>query len=214
MITLPKVISLAFLSVGVFLLVQVVLPIVSFQLWEIGQNVNNQSLISPKQTKNAQVLGVSVENKDNFPAIVSSLTRGSKASYSQFLVSLPKLNLDGAIVWVDSNDLSKGLAHLPGSALPGERGNVFISGHSALSPLFNIKTAAFAKLQDLKKGDQIIIKTNNTKYTYEITELKIVKPADLSVITPPDTMNRYISLMTCVPPGLNFKRLVVLGKMI
>lgn len=214
MITVPKVVSLTFLSIGIFLLVQVLLPVISFQLWEIGQKVNSQVLISPRQNKSAQILGVSVEKKDNFPLFVSTLTRASKASYSQFLVSIPKLNIDGAITWVDSNDLSQGLAHLPGSALPGEKGNVFISGHSALSPLFNLKTAAFAKLQDLKKGDQIIVKANNTKYTYQVTELKVVNPSDLSVITSPDTMNRYISLMTCVPPGLNFRRLVVLGKMI
>lgn len=212
MITKPRVVSLTFLAVGVFLLVQVVMPIVSFQLWELGQNVNSEVLISPKQT--TQILGVSVENKDNFPLIVSNLTRVSKANYDQFLLSVPKLKIDGAIVWVDSNDLSKGLAHLPGSALPGERGNVFISGHSALSPIFNFKTAAFAKLQDLKKGDQIVVKANNTQYIYKVVELRVVHPSDVSVIIPPDTMNRFISLMTCVPPGLNFKRLVILGKMI
>lgn len=209
----PKLISLSLLAVGVFLLLQVVLPIASFQLWEIGQNYNNKGLVSPTEP-DAQVLGVSVENKDNFPAIVSNLTRESKANFSKFYLSVPRLNIDQAEVFVDSNNLAAGLVHLPGSALPGERGNVFISGHSALSPLFNFKTAAFAKLQDLKKGDRIEVLANNAKYIYEITEIKTVKPTDLSVIRAPDTMNRYVTLMTCVPPGLNFKRLVVLGKML
>ena len=34
------------------------------------------------------------------------------------------------------------------------------------------------------------------------------------VLNPPDNKGRYITLMTCYPPGLNFKRLIVLGKMI
>lgn len=214
MITLSKLVSLTFLFIGGFLLVQVSLPIISFHLWELGQNYNNQLLISPKQEKGAQILGVSIQNKDNFPAIVSTLTRTSKASYSEFSLTIPRLKIDKARVLVDSNELSQGLVHLPSSALPGEKGNVFISGHSALSPLFAFKTALFAKLQDLQKGDRIIIQANNTEYVYQVSELTVVSPSDVSVVVPPDPLNRFISLMTCVPPGLNFKRLVVLGKML
>ena len=91
---------------------------------------------------------------------------------------------------------------------------MFISGHSALIQFFNLKQALFANLTDLKKGDQIIIEAGGTKFKYEVSGFKIVDPKDLSVITAPEPQGRYISLMTCVPPGLNFKRLVVLGKMI
>lgn len=209
-----KLISLGLLSIGIFLLAQVILPVVSFQLWEIRQNQSNELLISPKKGKDTQILGVSIQNKDNFPAIVSTLSRGTKAPYVEFSLTVPTLKIKKEKVWVDSNDLSQGLVHLPGSALPGEKGNVFISGHSASSPLFGFKNAIFSKLQDLKKGDKIIVEVNNTEYIYQITDLKVVNPADLSVILPPDTINRFVTLMTCVPPGLNFKRLVVLGKML
>ncbi len=124
------------------------------------------------------------------------------------------MNINDATVKVDSNDLSESLAHLPGSALPGEKGNVFISGHSALSRLFSLKTVLLANLSDLKKGDKIMINAAGAKFIYQVIELKVVDPTDLSVINPPDTKGRFITLMTCVPPGLNFKRLVVLGKMI
>lgn len=209
-----KLISLGLLSAGVFLLAQVILPIISFQLWEIRQNRSNELLISPNRERSAQILGVSIQNKDNFPAIVSTLARETKAPYVEFSLTVPALKIEKEKVWVDSNDLSKGLVHLPGSALPGEKGNVFISGHSASSPLFGFKKAIFAKLQDLKKGDKIIVEANNTKYVYQVDVLEVVNPSDLSVISPPDLLNRFISLMTCVPPGLNFKRLIVLGKML
>lgn len=209
-----KLISLGLLSIGIFLLAQVILPIISFQLWEIRQNQSNELLISPKKGKSAQILGVSIQNKDNFPAIISTLSRGTKAPYVEFSLTIPALKIEKEKVWVDSNDLSKGLTHLPGSALPGEKGNVFISGHSASSPLFGFKNAIFGKLQNLKKGDKIIVEANNTKYVYQVGGLKVVDPSDLSVISAPDPLNRFISLMTCVPPGLNFKRLVVLGKML
>lgn len=209
-----KLISLGLLSTGIFLLLQITLPIISYQLWEIRQNSNDSLLISPKNPKGAQILGVSIENKDNFPAIVSSLSRETIAPYIAFNVTIPALKITKEEVRVDSNDLSKGLVHLPGSALPGEKGNVFISGHSASSPLFGFKIAIFAKLQNLKKGDKIIVEAGRVDYIYQVVDLIAIAPSDLSVILPPDPVNRFITLMTCVPPGLNFKRLIVLGKML
>lgn len=208
-----KLIPLGFLSIGIFLLMQIVLPLISFQLWAIGQQYNSRNLISPREP-HEQVLGISVVNKDNFPAIISSLQRETKPNYDEFSLSIPSLKIDKAEVLVDTNDLSRTLAHLPGSSLPGEKGNVFISGHSALSQLFPLKNAYFSRLPDLKKGDQIVIETPGSKFIYEVVAFKIVDPKDLSVFVAPESQGRYISLMTCVPPGLNFKRLVVLGKMI
>lgn len=208
MIVVSKILSLSFLFFGIFILLQVLLPIISFQIWQLSQQFSTTALISPQRSDS--ILGVSVENTDNFPAFVSHFKRD--VPYTQFEISIPKLKLRKEEVLVDSNDLSAGLAHLPGTALPGERGNVFISGHSALSPF--IKKSPFAKLADLKKGDRIEILAMGTKFNYEVLDLKAVPPNDLSVINPPDQFGRYISLMTCVPPGLNFKRLVILGKLI
>src|SRR3989344_4041861 len=208
MISISKIIPVGFLSIGVFLLMQVVLPLVSFKVWEFGQQYKNELLVSPALS-GKQVLGVSIENKDNFSKIVSSLKRETIANYSQFSITIPKLKIDHSQVLVDSNDLSKSLAHLPGSALPGERGNVFISGHSALSRFLNLEKAEFGNLTDLKKGDEIIIEAIGVKFKYRVEQIKVIKPDDLSVINPPNTQGRYISLMTCVPPGLNLKRLVV-----
>ncbi len=214
MIAVSRVISIGFLFIGAFVLMQVILPVVSFQIWAIGQQYNSASLISPKASKGGQVLGISVQTQDNFPTFISNLTREIKPNYDQFKLSIPRLKMEAAAVYVDSNDLLKGLAQLPGSALPGEKGNLFISGHSVISPLFSFKSVVFARLMDLKKGDQIMVEAGGAQFVYQVVELKVVDPKNLSVIPPPDVLGRYISLMTCVPPGLNFKRLVVLGKML
>lgn len=208
-----KLVSLGFLSIGIFILMQVILPVVSFQIWAIGQKYNNQVLISPEKS-GGQTLGVSIQNKDNFPSFISNFIRQTQPNYNQFQLSIPKLKISKAIVYIDSNDLSKGLAHLPGSALPGEKGNVFISGHSAINRFLAGETAVFAKLIDLKKDDEVLVEAANSQFIYKVTGIKIADPGDLSIIPAPETQGRYISLMTCVPPGLNLKRLVVLGKMI
>jgi len=206
MITISKIIPLTFLLVGVFLL------IVSFQLLWFGQKYNNVTLISPTEEK--EILGVSIENKDNFPAFISSNQRENLPNYEKFSLTIPKLKIANELVNVDSNDLSSGLIHLPGASLPGEKGNVFISGHSALSRIFSLKNAVFASLPNLKKGDEIEVSARGTKFKYQVVETKLIDPKDTSVINPPDNKGRYITLMTCYPPGLNFKRLIVLGKMI
>lgn len=212
--TVKRILPLTFLFIGLFLLMQVVLPVISYQLWELGQRMDNNLLISPEPETGSNIMGVSIKDSDSFPAFFSYQHRENKPNYSVFSLTINKLKLKDVKVIVDSNDLQGGLVHLPGTAIPGEKGNVFISGHSAGSAFFSPKEVYFSKLQDLKKGDEIIVEAGGTKFTYQVIGLTVVNPKDLSVIKAPDDQGRYISLMTCVPPGLNFKRLVVLGKLI
>ncbi len=209
-----RAISLFFLFAGIIILAQVSLPLVSFKIWELSFTKSNMPLVSPTSP---QVRGISVQRTEtNFPAIISTIERKTPSPFSQFYISISALKIEKASVFVDNNDLAKGLIHLPGSALPGEKGNVFISGHSSLPLLLgrSISKAIFVNLQKLQKGDQVKVFLGNTEFTYQILNLKIVDPNDLSVIAPPDFSERYLTLMTCIPPGLNTKRLVVLGKLI
>src|SRR3989344_1211280 len=112
MITSSKIIPLTFLLIGVFLLMQIIMPLISFQLLWFGQKYNNVALVSP--TKDSQVLGVSIQNENSFPAFVSSLKRETTAAFDHFSLTIPKLKIENEVVVVDSNDLSKGLVHLPG----------------------------------------------------------------------------------------------------
>lgn len=222
MIAWGKLLSGIFISIGMFFLIQVSLPLLNFEL--IQQkflSAENNSLISPQKHKYAAVLGVSIQTDDQFPAIVSDLIRDSKPDYNHFFLSVPNLNMNEEEVMLDSNDLNQGLAHLPGSGLPGEKGNVFVSGHSALPVSMNLASffgkgikPIFSSLITMKKGDQIYVRAGGTKYTYQVISTKLVKPSDTSVIYPPDPSGRFITLMTCVPPGLNTSRWIVLGKLI
>lgn len=206
--------SIVLLILGILVLLQVGFPLLSFKLWEIANISSDLPLISP-QVSSEQVLGISVEQTpSNFPAFISTLQRDSKPLYDKFYLSIPSLKIDQAEVLVDSNNLTTSLAHLPGSALPGEKGNVFISGHSVLPLIFTKDTSTlFGNLPKLKVGDEVKIGIGKGQFSYKIIGMRIVDPKDLSVILPPDRQGRYITLMTCVPPGLNTKRLVMLGQL-
>lgn len=211
----PKIISISSLGLGVFLLVQIAMPLASFGLWEVAHNNQNVPLLDPTQTKREAVLGISVENQDGFSALVSTKKREIPATYNDFVVKIPKINVQGAKAVVDSNEFNYNLAHLPGSALPGEKGNVFITGHSSLVQFFrqdNYK-AIFANLPKLEKGDEILVDAGGTEYKYTVVAMRVVDPTETWVINPPDEDGRYLTLMTCVPPGLSVKRLIVLAKL-
>lgn len=209
------VLPLAFLGVGVFILVQVIMPLLSYKLWEVTSYQENTALISPT-FEGQQVLGVSLKNIDgNFPALVSENQRTTAAPYSEFTVSVPSIKLENIKTLVDSNDFEQNLAHMPGTALPGERGNVFITGHSSLPQFYrpgNFK-AIFANLPKVKKGDEVFVEAGGQKFTYKVIGLKVVDPKETWVINPPDNQGRYLTLMTCVPPGLYLKRLIVLAEL-
>lgn len=213
---LIKIFSLVFLGIGIFVLMQVIMPLVSYQLWEFTEYSQNKSnlLVSPV-AKNQQTLGVSIEKTaNNFPAIVPKNVDGARP-YKEFTITIPSIGLEGVRIIVDSNDLDKSLVHLPGSSLPGEKGNVFVSGHSSLPQFYrpgNFK-AIFANLPKVKKGDVISVDAGGQRFEYIVEGLKIVDPSETWVINPPDSTGRYISLMTCVPPGLYLKRLIVLGRL-
>ncbi len=209
-----KIFSLLFLGFGIFVLVQVVMPFAAFKFWEVTTLQGDLVLIDPRPN-NQNVLGVSIENVDNFPVIVSTHARTSPASFQEFRLFIPKIGLDWAKVVVDTNDFENSLALLPGSPLPGEKGNVFISGHSSLTQLYKAGNyqAVFARLPELSRGDEIDVEALGERYRYFIEGMKIVDPKDISVVNPPDNSGRYLTLMTCVPPGFNTKRLIVLARL-
>lgn len=209
---LLKLLSLLSLGVGVFIIIQLVMPLVAFATWEVQAVDKDSVLVSPAQQTTVQ--GVSVQTQGNFPAFISSNAQ-TDLPYQSFLLSIPSIKVTDMTVRVASNDFNNTPAQLPGTALPGERGNVFISGHSSLPQLLKSSgaKAVFSTLPGIKKDDDIYIQAGGQSYHYVVQGLKIVDPSEVSVLNPPDNEGRYLSLMTCVPPGFNLKRLVVLAKL-
>ena len=110
--------------------------------------------------------------------------------------------------------MGKSLVHYGGTALPGDWGNTVIFGHSVLPQFFNPKNykTIFSTLPTLEKKDKILIDFDGITYFYEVYELKVVSPDDVSVLEQRyDTS--YLSLVTCVPPGTYWKRLIVKARL-
>jgi len=108
-------------------------------------------------------------------------------------------------------DLRDGVVHYPGTAEPGDSGNVFITGHSSYYIWDSGRYKdVFARLNQLEEGDDIVIYYDQQKYHYVVREKKEVQNDDISVLEQGD--ENILTLMTCSPVGTNFRRLVVIAE--
>ncbi|PIV71190.1 hypothetical protein COW57_00895, partial [Candidatus Roizmanbacteria bacterium CG17_big_fil_post_rev_8_21_14_2_50_39_7] len=100
-------------------------------------------------------------------------------------------------------------------SMPGEFGNVSIFGHSTLPQLYNEKDykTIFTYLPSLEKGDAIFVEVGDLEYEYEVTDMFVVNPDKISVLDQQYDA-AYLTLVTCVPPGTFWKRLIVKAKLL
>lgn len=157
------------------------------------------------------------ENKDLFRAsnwFPGFTPQKPVSNIKEYTLSIPKLKIFNAQVKVGAEELNKSLVHYGGTAVPGEYGNGVVFGHSCLPQFYNPKNyqCIFATLDTLIPGDEILVNVDNVEYKYIVYELKTVKPDDIFVLEQRFD-NYYLSVVTCVPPGLDWKRLVVKAKL-
>lgn len=143
--------------------------------------------------------------------IATPVTTESRLVIPQIKVSVP-------VIWnVNDNsviqNLEKGVVHYAGTALPGQIGNIFITGHSSYYPwAAGDYKDIFALLNKLKTGDKIYLQYGGQNFVYEVSGIKTVSPNDLGVLD--TTPNKTLTLMTCVPVGTNLQRLIVTANQI
>ncbi|MBU0577247.1 sortase [Patescibacteria group bacterium] len=110
--------------------------------------------------------------------------------------------------------LRNGVVHYPGTAKPGQYGNVFITGHSSYYPWDPGQFKdVFALLGQLEPGDEFIVYYNQVQYIYLVTDKFEVQPDNVSVLEQP-TDEKIATLMTCTPVGTALRRLIIRAEQI
>ena len=105
--------------------------------------------------------------------------------------------------------LRQGVVHYPGTAAPGQTGNVFITGHSSYYPWDpGAYKDVFAVLGQLNVGDEYYVYYNQKKFTYVVREKFEVNPDNVNVLQQPHD-KKISTLMTCTPVGTTLRRLII-----
>ena len=108
---------------------------------------------------------------------------------------------------VEESVLQIAIGHLDWSSLPvgGESTHAVVSGHRGLP-----SAKLFTDLDQMREGDTFTITVLNQMITYEVDQIRIVEPGDISelgIVPGKD----YCTLVTCTPYGINTHRLLIRG---
>ena len=203
-----------------------------FFLWQLKTMPKLTSKVDDAPIPAPQVLSIQsalaanvqvIEDPDGFSYFSTSYQPDQQSTDSaqlarpkEYTITIPKIKVKDAVVKVDSLNFEKNLSHFPGTAIPGDTGNTFITGHSVLPQFADPKNyrAIFTKLPELEVGDDVYVKVNGKTLHFIVQYSKVVDPRDLSVLSPISANGINLTLMTCVPPGTATKRLVVITSLI
>jgi sortase A len=104
-------------------------------------------------------------------------------------MEIPRLGLSVMVVeGVGTRALRRAAGHIPGTALPGQPGNVGISAH---------RDTFFRPLRKIQKNDVITFTTALGDYRYRVRSTKVVRPRDVEVLHAGGT--EILTLVTCYP---------------
>jgi sortase A len=101
--------------------------------------------------------------------------------------------------------LKQGIGHRIGTANPGERGNLVLSGHN------DVYGEPLRDLEKLEMGKEVTVYAGSTAYRYVVKSKRVVAPTDLSPLNA--ARNPIVTLITCTPYRVDTHRLIVVGEL-
>jgi sortase A len=104
-------------------------------------------------------------------------------------IEIPRIGVS-AIVREGDDDttLAVAVGHIPGTARPGERGNMALAGH---------RDSFFRALRLIQLNDTIRIRTAGRRYEYRVDSTQVVRAEETRVLDP--TGDAVLTLVTCYP---------------
>lgn len=117
-------------------------------------------------------------------------------------IEIPRLGLAVPLnQGISLTSIDRGPSHWPGTALPGDNGNVVVAGHRVTH------TAPFRHIDRLEAGDEVIFTTEGRRSTYRVTGNEVVTPDAMRIVD--QTPDATGTLFACHPPGSARYRYVV-----
>lgn len=147
-----------------------------------------------------------------------TLSKRQEAAYESILdvtgtgimgyIEIPTIHISLPIYHgIEDSVLQIAVGHLEWSSLPvgGKSTHCVLSGHRGLP-----SAKLFTNLDQLVEGDTFVIRVLDEVLTYEVDQILIVEPSDVSALTIEEGKD-LCTLVTCTPYGINSHRLLVRG---
>jgi LPXTG-site transpeptidase (sortase) family protein len=104
-------------------------------------------------------------------------------------IEIPRLRASAVIVdGVDSSALRVAVGHIPGTAYPGQSGNIGLAAH---------RDSFFRRLDDLRPKDRIRLSTPDGHADYIVSFTRVVDPSQADLLRP--STQSMLTLVTCYP---------------
>lgn len=122
-------------------------------------------------------------------------------------IEIPAIGVSEYVVeGTSTEDLRKGPGHYPGTPLPGGRGTSAIAGHRTTYG------APFRRIDELRRGQRIVVDMAGGRYVYRVERTKIVDDNDLSVLEP--VGHRRLMLSACHPLYSAEQRIIAFARQV
>jgi sortase A len=122
-------------------------------------------------------------------------------------IGIPAIDVNEYVVeGTDTGDLRKGPGHYPETPLPGDPGTTAIAGHRTTYG------APFRNIDDLTRGDRIIVDMPDGRFIYRVERITIVDDQDRSVLDP--VGYRRLVLSACHPLYSAAERVIVFARQV
>jgi sortase A len=134
-------------------------------------------------------------------------------------LQIPAIDIDAPLIeGIRLSTLDFGPGHWPGTAMPGELGNVVVAGHRTSHD------AHFRNVDQLQPGDQVIFDLDDSqgaangaavpnpdlytgRFVYEVAFVEVVGPEAMWIVS--QDYRHMATLFACHPPGSVSQRIVV-----
>ncbi|MFL5865029.1 MAG: sortase [Solirubrobacteraceae bacterium] len=121
-------------------------------------------------------------------------------------IQIPRIgNTYNIVQGTDTQSLEEGPGHYPQTALPGMGQTVAIAGHRTTY------LAPFRFLNELKRGDRVVVRMPYGRFTYVVQQQRIVKPTEVSVID--DVGYDRLVLSACNPLYSAAQRIIIFARL-
>jgi LPXTG-site transpeptidase (sortase) family protein len=120
-------------------------------------------------------------------------TRGNPVSVGGMRVlgrlRISRIGVEVAVLeGVEDRTLRRGAGWIPGTARPGERGNIGIAAH---------RDTFFRPLREIRMGDRVEVETFDARQVYLVRSVSVVDPEFTAVLQ--DTDEPTVTLVSCFP---------------